>query len=107
MGANQAKGGVRGAEERKFNEAKEKKKKEQAEALLKSLFANAQNLKGVGEEDITSNQKLNLYLDPRNGTPNMPETIITCLHFLEAVEDEKYGWRWECPQGGAKCQYRH
>lgn len=37
----------------------------------------------------------------------MPDTIITCLHFLEAVEDEKYGWRWECQNGGVKCQYRH
>jgi len=37
----------------------------------------------------------------------MPETIITCLHFLEAVENEQYGWRWECPQGGLKCTYRH
>ena len=60
----------------------------------------------VGEE-ITSNQKINLYVDPRTGTVNMPETIITCLHFLEAVEDEKYGWRWECPAGGQKCTYRH
>jgi hypothetical protein len=41
MGASQAKGGVRAQEEAKFNEAKAKKKKEQAEALLKSLFANA------------------------------------------------------------------
>lgn len=37
----------------------------------------------------------------------MPDTIITCLHFLEAVEDDKFGWRWECPAGGEKCQYRH
>lgn len=37
----------------------------------------------------------------------MPDTIITCLHFLEAVEDEKFGWRWECPMGGEKCFYRH
>ncbi len=37
----------------------------------------------------------------------MPDTIITCLHFLEAIEDEKYGWKWECPQGNQKCQYRH
>lgn len=37
----------------------------------------------------------------------MPEdTIITCLSFLKAVEDEMYGWRWECPNG-AKCGYRH
>jgi hypothetical protein len=35
------------------------------------------------------------------------ETIITCKHFLDAVEDDKYGWRWECPNGGVKCQYRH
>jgi len=25
---------------------------------------------------------------------------------LDAVEDELYGWRWECPNG-AKCRYRH
>lgn len=35
------------------------------------------------------------------------DTIITCKHFLDAVEDELYGWRWECPNRGAKCQYRH
>ena len=38
----------------------------------------------------------------------MPQdTIITCKNFLDAVEDDKYGWRWECPQGGVKCAYRH
>ena len=38
----------------------------------------------------------------------MPQdTIITCKNFLDAVEDEKYGWRWECPNKGNKCQYRH
>mmetsp|Transcript_9986 Transcript_9986/g.16789 ORF Transcript_9986/g.16789 Transcript_9986/m.16789 type:complete len:111 (-) Transcript_9986:343-675(-) len=35
------------------------------------------------------------------------ETIITCRNFLDAVEDELYGWRWECPNNGVKCQYRH
>jgi len=48
-----------------------------------------------------------MYVDPRHGGENMPDTIITCLHFLTAIEDEKYGWRWECPQGGVKCPYRH
>ena len=49
-----------------------------------------------------------MYADPRAGTVDMPEdTIITCKHFLDAVEDEKYGWRWECPNNGNKCQYRH
>ena len=35
------------------------------------------------------------------------DTIITCKHFLDAVEDDKYGWRWECANGDNKCQYRH
>lgn len=38
----------------------------------------------------------------------MPQdTIITCKFFLDAVENEIYGWRWECPNRGLKCQYRH
>ncbi|KAK6051140.1 hypothetical protein COOONC_11355 [Cooperia oncophora] len=30
-----------------------------------------------------------------------------CKYFLQAVEESKYGWFWECPNGGEKCQYRH
>ena len=42
------------------------------------------------------------------GGPNFPEdTIITCKHFLEAVENELYGWRWVCPNNGVQCHYRH
>lgn len=38
----------------------------------------------------------------------MPEdTIITCKNFLDAVEDDKYGWRWICPNKGENCVYRH
>ena len=48
-----------------------------------------------------------MYADPRAGTEDMPDTIITCKHFLEDIEDEKYGWRWECPNKGVKCEYRH
>ena len=29
-----------------------------------------------------------------------------CKHFLEAVENSKYGWFWNCPNG-PKCIYRH
>ena len=32
---------------------------------------------------------------------------IVCRHFLEAIERRQYGWFWECPNGGEKCQYRH
>ena len=29
-----------------------------------------------------------------------------CKHFLDALENSKYGWFWECP-GGPKCHYKH
>ena len=48
-----------------------------------------------------------MYRDPRENTPDMPETIITCHNFLDAVENEVYGWRWECTNGNIKCPYRH
>merc|ERR1711997_865855 len=34
-------------------------------------------------------------------------TDIICKHFLEAVENSKYGWFWACPNGGKECKYRH
>lgn len=76
--------------------------------LLATLFKNAQVLTHAQvQEQLKENQAINLYRDPREGTENMPQdTIITCKFFLDAVEDEKYGWRWECPNGVA-CIYRH
>ncbi|KAK8845436.1 hypothetical protein IAR55_006149 [Kwoniella newhampshirensis] len=34
-------------------------------------------------------------------------TDIVCKYFIEAIENKKYGWFWECPNGGNKCMYRH
>lgn len=61
--------------------------------------------------------------------PFAPLTIclqIVCKFFIEAIETQKFvfyscvvvaqvlirclcrfGWFWECPNGGEKCQYRH
>ena len=105
----QVKGGASYIEQQKYQQQKEKKKKEEANALLASLFKNAQNMAGKkGEEVAGASQAINLYKDPREGTENMPvDTIITCKNFLDAVEDELYGWRWVCPNKGVKCQYRH
>ncbi|XP_035315133.1 zinc finger CCCH domain-containing protein 15-like [Cricetulus griseus] len=35
------------------------------------------------------------------------KTQIVCRHFLEAIENNKYGWFWVCPGGGDNCLYRH
>lgn len=34
------------------------------------------------------------------------KTDKICKFFLDAVEHNKYGWRWVCPNG-MECQYRH
>ena len=72
---------------------------------MAAIFKNAQNLKkNAKDQEIEDNQKMDLYKDPRMGTDKMPQdTIITCKHFMDAVEDEKYGWRWECPNNGTSC----
>ena len=63
-------------------------------------------------------QKINIYEDKRDleeaarapgFTPkgSQPRSQKMCPHFLEAVENKKYGWFWVCPNGGNNCQYRH
>jgi hypothetical protein len=37
----------------------------------------------------------------------MPDTIITCTHFIAAVEKDLYGFNWLCPNKGDECMYRH
>lgn len=53
--------------------------------------------------------KIDIYTDPRdkkNGK-DATRTDIPCQHFIEAVEKNLYGWLWECPNNGEKCQYTH
>lgn len=51
--------------------------------------------------------KIDIYTDPREKLGKMPDTIITCKNFLEAVESEMYGYKWVCKDGGDACIYRH
>ncbi|KAG0001589.1 hypothetical protein BGZ79_004440 [Entomortierella chlamydospora] len=41
------------------------------------------------------------------GNPSATTTDIVCKYFLEAIENQKYGWFWDCPNGGTQCKYRH
>jgi isochorismate synthase EntC len=34
-------------------------------------------------------------------------TDKVCKYFIEAIENSKYGWRWQCPNGGDQCMYKH
>lgn len=45
--------------------------------------------------------------DPDKGKQTQDRYDIVCKHFIDAIESSKYGWFWECPNGGTKCKYRH
>ncbi len=52
--------------------------------------------------------KLNSVVEEKRGAVNKNlRTSIICKYFLEAIEQQKYGWFWECPNGGEKCMYVH
>ncbi|KAF5098037.1 hypothetical protein D0Z03_001292 [Geotrichum reessii] len=50
--------------------------------------------------------KLREVITSKHGNP-ITTTDIVCKFFIEAVENGKYGWFWECPNGGKACKYRH
>ena len=56
--------------------------------------------------DKWDQEQLNRVINTKHGNPKST-TDKVCKYFLQAVEDGKYGWFWECPNGGEKCMYRH
>ncbi|KAG1454462.1 hypothetical protein G6F56_007313 [Rhizopus delemar] len=55
--------------------------------------------------DKWDQEKLEQVVQSKSG--KQPPTDIVCKFFLEAIESNKYGWFWECPNGGVTCKYRH
>ncbi|KAI9253550.1 hypothetical protein BY458DRAFT_535816 [Sporodiniella umbellata] len=55
--------------------------------------------------DKWDQEKLEQVVQSKSG--KQPPTDIVCKFFLEAIESSKYGWFWECPNGGVACKYRH
>jgi hypothetical protein len=41
--------------------------------------------------------KLAEVVSKKHGAEKTNQTDIICKYFLEAVENNKYGWFWECP----------
>ena len=56
--------------------------------------------------DKWDQERLSKVINMKHGNPRTT-TDKVCKYFLQAVEDGKYGWFWECPNGGEKCMYRH
>ncbi|KAK8156328.1 hypothetical protein BKA80DRAFT_281280 [Phyllosticta citrichinensis] len=51
-------------------------------------------------------EKLRDVVKSKHGNPKTT-TDKVCKYFVAAIEDQKYGWFWVCPNGGDKCMYRH
>eukprot|EP00026_Physarum_polycephalum_P009932 Phypoly_transcript_10070.p1 GENE.Phypoly_transcript_10070~~Phypoly_transcript_10070.p1 ORF type:complete len:363 (+),score=111.53 Phypoly_transcript_10070:49-1137(+) len=58
--------------------------------------------------DSWDDAKLNqVVADKRTEANKNLKTTIICKYFIDAIEQQKYGWFWECPNGGAACMYVH
>jgi len=72
----------------------------------KNLYADVRDHTEDGMDDW-DDDKLADVISKKHGAEKTNQTTIICKHFLDAVENAKYGWFWECPNGGKACMYRH
>ncbi|TFK99388.1 hypothetical protein BDV98DRAFT_571510 [Pterulicium gracile] len=71
----------------------------------KNLYADTRDEKTADTMDTWDQEKLQQVVLSKHGNPQTT-TDIVCKFFIEAIESQKFGWFWECPNG-EKCQYRH
>ncbi|ORX34638.1 hypothetical protein BD324DRAFT_634307 [Kockovaella imperatae] len=74
-----------------------------------NIYEDARDKDADKKEDLMENwdeDKLRKVVN-QNSMKQKMTTDIVCKYFVQAIEDKKYGWFWECPNGGDKCHYRH
>ncbi|ODV96030.1 hypothetical protein PACTADRAFT_49450 [Pachysolen tannophilus NRRL Y-2460] len=70
------------------------------------LYSDGREQKEVDTMENWDEAKLRSVILSKHGNPKTTTDKI-CKHFIEAVENGKYGWLWICPNGGNECKYRH
>lgn len=91
----------------KFAHSEDAQRKQQK----KDLYTDTRDQKDDDDKkndtmDKWDQERLNKVINMKHGNPRTT-TDKVCKFFIQAVEDGKYGWFWECPNGGEKCMYRH
>ncbi|KAJ6561873.1 hypothetical protein B0H19DRAFT_1142909 [Mycena capillaripes] len=71
----------------------------------KNLYEDSREEKLADTMDTWDQEKLAQVVLSKAGNPRTT-TDIVCKHFIQAIEIQKFGWFWECPNG-EQCQYRH
>lgn len=80
----------------------------------RSLYTDTRDGEDPPEEEVKKKDnmedwdeaKLRSVVLSKHGNPKT-STDKVCKYFIEAVENQKYGWFWTCPNGGDKCMYKH
>ena len=93
----------------------------------KNLYEDSRDSKDEKKNDTMENwdeAKLREVVKSKQGNP-VTTTDKVCKHFIDAVENQKYGWFWTCmtmfppqpyainahgcigPNGGDDCKYKH
>ncbi|KAF9891826.1 hypothetical protein FE257_003310 [Aspergillus nanangensis] len=82
-------------------------------AAKRDLYTDSRDSKAEEEEarkkdtmDDWDEEKLRKVVMSKQGNPRTT-TDKVCKYFIDAVENQKYGWFWVCPNGGDKCMYKH
>merc|ERR1712141_617564 len=80
----------------------------EGKAAKRNLYADNRD-EEAENMDEWDEEKLDEVIKKKHGSEKSNATDIICKHFLEAVENSKYGWFWNCPieSGGQECKYRH
>ncbi|KAF9466473.1 hypothetical protein BDZ94DRAFT_1250992 [Collybia nuda] len=71
----------------------------------KNLYEDSREEKLADTMDTWDDEKLRSVVLSKAGNPKTT-TDIVCKHFIQAIETQKFGWFWECPNG-EQCQYKH
>ncbi|EJF64873.1 hypothetical protein BD309DRAFT_1079156 [Dichomitus squalens] len=71
----------------------------------KNLYEDSREDKMKDTMENWDEEKLRKVVMSKGGNPRTT-TDIVCKYFIQAIETEKYGWFWECPNGES-CHYRH
>lgn len=72
----------------------------------KDLYTDARAEKEADTMDNWDEEKLRKVILSKHGNPKT-STDKVCKYFIDAVENDKYGWFWVCPNGGTECMYKH
>jgi len=90
----------------KFSHTVDAQRKQQKKDLYTDMRDVKEEEKRNDTMDKWDQDRLNSVIKMKHGNPRTT-TDKVCKYFLQAVEDGKYGWFWNCPNGGEKCMYRH